>query len=409
MSSVSENRCVADGQASLPLGTRPDRGLGAGVQGTLMVRAILLTSASAAALGACATSYQAAGRDPYAAALYTGAEQLTEADIRATQFPPAQRASNGAPLELVSFEGIEGARRAHKLYTRAEAEALDGRCERFIEPAATETLDDIADLCDVPLDTLVAYNPAVKNISYAERVVTVEIPGGKVKPTGTFAASDALASLYEVQAGDSLETIAYRLNVSMSALANSNPDVTWTMLTPGQLLQKPAAATAPVTAAPYAAPAETAWQGWTGNGPSAAAGGVAGDVRHAPYTLRPTRPFAGRDPGTPAEGVLLVDKPAVRAGDRIKVTARVQPGEEVTFYSGETAGAANREVARVRADDEGQATASIRVRRKSDMGGVIFKAVPGDSGQALYSDRIGVLNLEGDKSKDDSLDEAVDE
>lgn len=370
-----------------------------------MVRAILLSAAGAAALSACATRYEA-GRDPYAATYYTGAEQLYAADIRAAQFPPAQNSANGTPLELVSFEGIDGARRAHQLYTRAEAEALDGRCERFIEPAATETLIDIADLCDVPLETLVAFNPDVKNVSYAERVVTVEIPGGRVRPSGTFAASDALAGLYEVKEGDSLDAIAYRLNVSASALANSNPDVTWTTLTPGQLLQRPVAATGPAyAAAPYAAPADTSWQGWTGNssGPSA---GASSDVRHAPYTQRPTRPFAGRDPGTPERAYLVVDKTAVRAGDRVRVTARANPGEEVTFYSGDNARAALKEVARVRADESGNATASIRVKRKSNMGGVIFKAVP-DSGEAVYSDRVGVINL--DEAVEEEIEEITEE
>lgn len=380
-----------------------------------MVRTILLSAVGAAALSACASTYEA-GRDPYAATYYTGAEQLYAADIRATQFPPAQRSENGAPLELVSFEGIEGARRAHQLYARVDAEALDGRCERFIEPAATETLTDIADLCDVPLETLVAYNPDVKNVSYADRVVTVEVPGGSVRPSGTFAASDALASLYEVKGGDSLESIAYRLNVSAASLANSNPDVSWSALTPGQLLQKPVSAAAPAyAAAPYAAPADASWQGWTGNRQGASAGGAVSGVRHAPYTLRPTRPFAGRDSGQPEDAYLVVDKPAVKAGDRVRVTARAKPGEEVTFYSGDsldrpTDGANDRmkEVARVRADENGDATASIRVKRKSNMGGVIFKAVP-DSGEALYSDRVGVINLEGEPEKDEALEEALDE
>lgn len=375
-----------------------------------MVRSVLLAGLSAAALSACATSYDTAGRDPYAAAYYAGAEQLYANDIRATQFAPQQRSENGTPFELVSYEGINGARRAHQLYSRADAEALDGRCERYIEPAATETLVEIADLCDVPLETLVAFNPDVKNISYAERVVTVEIPGGKVNPSGTFAASDALAALYEVQDGDTLSTIAYRLNVSADTLANSNPDISWTTLTPGQLLQKPAAAVAPSYAGPgpYVAPADSSWQGWTGNRPGYYARGRYGDVRHAPYTLRPTRPFAGRDPGTPEDAYLVVDKPAVKAGDRVRVTARAKPGEEVTFYSGDAldrptdeAKDRMREVARVTADENGEATASIRVRRRSDMGGVIFKAVPEGSRDALYSDRVGVVNLDESEEEDD--------
>lgn len=381
-----------------------------------MVRSVLLSGLSAAALTACASTYETASRDPYAAAYYTGAEQLYAADIRAAQFPPMQRSENGAPLEMVSYEGINGARRAHQLYSRADAEALDGRCEQFIEPAATETLDLIADLCDVPLETLVAYNPDVKNISYAERVVTIEIPGGKVNPSGTFAASDALTSLYEVQEGDTLSSIAYRLNVSASSIANANPDIAWTTLSPGQVLQRPIAATAPAYAGPgpYTAPADSGWQGWSGNRPGAAAGGAGSDVRHAPYTLRPTRPFAGRDPGTPEDAYLVVDKPAVRAGDRVRVTARAKPGEEVTFYSGDALDRPTdsekdrmKEVARVTADDNGEATASIRVKRKSDMGGVIFKAVPESSGEAVYSDRVGVVKL--DDAGEDEIEELTEE
>ena len=365
-------------------------------------------AAGAVASAACATSYQSAGRDPYEAAYYAGADRLYSADIRAAQFPPVQRSENGTPFEFASYEGINGARRAHQLYSRADAEELDGRCERFIEPVATETMADIADLCDVPLETLVAYNPDIKNISYAERVVTVEIPGGRVAPSGTFAASDALAGLYEVQEGDSLSSIAYRLNVSASALASSNPDVTWSTLTPGQVLQRPAAAatTAYAGPGPYVAPSDSSWQGWSGNRPGVSAGDY-GDVRHAPYTLRPARPFAGRDPGKPEDAYLIVDKPAVRAGDRVRVTARARPGEEVTFYSGENARAATREVARVRADENGEASASIRVRRKSDMGGVIFKAVPEGSREALYSDRVGVVKL--DDAGNDDIEEVTEE
>lgn len=380
------------------------------------MRSVLLMGLSAAALSACASTVETASRDPYAAAYYTGAEKLYAADIRAAEFPPAQRSENGTPFELASYEGIAGARRAHQLYSKADAEALDGRCERFVEPTATETLTKIADLCDVPLDTLVAYNPDVKNISYAERVVTVEIPGGAVAPSGTFAASDALASLYEVQEGDSLSSIAYRLNVSASALASSNPDVSWTTLSPGQILQRPVAAAAPAYAGPgpYAAPTDSSWQGWTGNRRGAATDGAGSEVRHAPYALRPTRPFAGRDPGTPEEAYLVVDKPAVLAGERVRVTARAKPGEEVTFYSGAAldrpTGAERdrmKEVARVTADENGEATASIRVKRQSDMGGVIFKAVPESSNEALYSDRVGVIKLEADE--DEALDEALED
>ncbi|MFN0023526.1 MAG: LysM peptidoglycan-binding domain-containing protein [Parvularculaceae bacterium] len=383
-----------------------------------MTRTVLVLAGGAAALAGCATSYDTAGRDPYDAAYYTGAEQLYAADIRAAQFAPQQRSANGTPFELVSYEGIDGARRAHQLYTRAEAEALDGRCERFIEPSAAETLIDVADLCDVPLETLVAFNPDVANISYAERVVTIEIPGGKVSPRGTFAASNALAELYEVKDGDTLSSVAYRLNVSAASLANSNPDVSWTTpLSAGQVLRKPvAAASSPASAgaasanpAPYS-PAE--WQGYASAGRGISSGGnLDAAARHAPYTLRPTRPFAGRASANPDGADLVVDKAAVRVGDRVRVTARAEPGTDVTFYSGATLDTESgdpadrmREVATARADANGEATASVRIKRRSDMGGVIFKAVPEGRGEAVYSNRIGVINLDDAEEEDPAED-----
>ena len=110
---------------------------------------------------------------------------------------------------------------------------------------------------------------------------------------------------------------------------------------------------------------------------------------------------------------LLVAGSAVDAG-RPQFFAQAKPGEEVTFYSGAALDRPTdaekdrmKEVARVTADENGEATASIRVRRKSDMGGVIFKAVPDGSGDALYSDRIGVIKL--DDEGGDDVEEATDE
>jgi hypothetical protein len=66
-----------------------------------------------------------------------------------------------------------------------------------------------------------------------------------------------------------------------------------------------------------------------------------------------------------------------------------------------------KEVARVTADENGEATASIKVKRKSDMGGVIFKAVPESSGEALYSDRVGVVKL--DESDENEIEDLTEE
>lgn len=365
-------------------------------------------SAAALAIAGCTTgaSPEAGLRDPYAAALYTGAPQPDAADHFALLYAPEQTSANGAPFELVSYAGIEGARRAHERYTEEEAEALDGRCERYVEASANESMIDVANLCDVPLEMLVDYNPAIENVSYAAPGAVIEIPGGVVAPAGAFAMKDALAALYTVQEGDTLDKIAYRLNVSQASIANLNPDVYWSELEAGQVIRKPAAAPVAAATTSYGpAPAAPAWEGYSGLGIGASeAPGAIDPTAHAPYALTPVKSYA-RSVGAYPEAKLVVDKQFVKAGDSVQVTAKATPGAEVTFYSGEDPGDLKKSKT-VRADETGNATASIRVKKKATMGGVIFGARPEGSRETQFSDRVGVVRL---KDKPDAANGAEEE
>lgn len=358
--------------------------------------AILFTGASVLALLAagCATSAapEAALPDPYAAALYTGAPQPDIADQYSGLYAPEQRSSNGAPFELASYAGIEGARRAHALYTKQEAEALDGRCEASVKPTATESMIDIADLCDVPLETLVEFNPGVADVSYSTGGAVVQIPGGVKSPKGVAAISDQLALLDTVQPGDTLNKIAFRFNVSEATLANLNPNIDWTKPIAGQSFVKPAAA--PTTTEPaYAPPAQTpAWEGYAGYGAQGIAGsGAGGVIAHAPYELTPVKSY-GKASGAFPEGKLIVDRTVVNAGGKVVVTAKATPGADVTFYSGDSPSDMKKSMT-VRADENGNASATIPVKKSSNMGGVVFGAREQGSNDTQYSDRVNVVKL----------------
>jgi hypothetical protein len=352
--------------------------------------AFVIAAAAAAAAG-CATSGRQGGAD-YSAAVYTGADQVDAVDLYAVLDAPIQASSNGAPFELVSYAGIEGARRAHMLYSKEEAEALDGRCERYVAPTAHESLLTIADLCDVNLETLVAYNPDLQSVSYAAPGAVVEVPGGTLSPQGAFAMSGELAKFYAVQEGDTLTAIADRLNVSATALVNANPDLDWKSLTAGEIIRKPIAAPSAATPAPSYAPAPSgAWQSYsgTGIGESAAAGEISA---LAPYALGPVKSYA-RPAGVFPDDELTVDRAFVKPGDSVKVTARAAPGTDVTFYSGDAPGKMRKSTT-ARADQSGAATATITVGKGQSMGGVVFGARPKGSSETQYSKRVGVVGLD---------------
>lgn len=351
-------------------------------------------SALALAAAGCATGERrdAAAADPYLAALYTGAPQPDIADHYALLYAPEQRSANGEPFELVSYAGIEGARRAHQRYTEEEAEALDGRCEQFVEVSATESLIDVASLCDVSLDKLVAFNPDMSNISYSGSGTRIEIPGGLAAPQGSFAMADALADLYTVEEGDSLEKIADKVGLTPAALANLNPGVFWPTISPGQPIRKQMSAPVAATTGAYAPPPATpAWEGYAGaqgiGGSDAAS--VAGVTAHAPYQLGMVKSY-GKPSGAYPEARLIVDRKFAKPGEKVTVTApNLTANTEVKFYGGGSPVTA-------RADKNGNATAILRVGKKASPGGVIFEARPKGSDETLYSERVGVVTLKNE-------------
>ncbi len=354
-------------------------------------RLFVLASAAALALAGagCATPAprDADAADPYLAALYTGAPQPDIADHYALLYAPEQISANGEPFELVSYAGIEGARRAHERYTEEEAEALDGRCEQFVEVRATESLIDVASLCDVSLDKLVAFNPDISNVSYSASGAMIEIPGGLAAPKGSFAMTDALANLYTVEEGDSLEKIADKVGLTPAALANLNPGVFWPTISPGQPIRKQMSA--PAAAGAYAPPPMTPkWEGYAGaqglGGSDAAS--VPGITAHAPYRLGMVKSY-GKPSGAYPEPRLIVDRKFAKPGEKVTVTAPdLAPDTEVKFY-----GAGSPVTAR--ADKDGNATAKLRVGKQASPGGVVFEARPKGSDKTLYSERVGVVTL----------------
>lgn len=376
-------------------------------------------SSAAIALAGCASAPQEAGLgpDPYRAALYTGAPQPDVADQIAFLRAPVQTSANGTTFELVSYAGIDGARRAHALYTEAEAEALDGRCEARIRPSQSESMIDIADLCDVPLDLLVEYNPGVADISYQVSDSTVRIPGGIENPKGFAALTGALVQLDAVRPGDTIEKIAYRLDVTPAAIANLNPGIDWTKPAAGQAFVAPASGSAPAYMAAsnnYAPPAEIpTWEGYSGGqGIAGSNAGSAVGTAHAPYQLKPVKSYA-RARGVYPDADVSVDKPYVKVGDSVEVTAKATAGNDVTFYYGDAPGDDMTQSKTVRANKDGLATTTIKVKKNSNMGGVVFGAREQGSSDTKYSDRVGVVKLgEGaDKKKesDEDSEEASDE
>lgn len=379
---------------------------------TMTLKTVLVAAGSAAAIAAagCATQapMQAAGSDPYAAAIYTGAPQPDVADQYAYAEAPLQRSANGAPFEIVSYVGIEGARRAHALYTEADAEALDGRCEANIRPAAYESMIDIADLCDVPLDVLVEYNPGVANISYETTAARLRIPGGMEDPKGFAALAGALVELQSVQQGDTLEKIAYRLNVQPAALANLNPNIDWAQPVAGQAFVSPASVTASAPPQHSYAPAEPApaWEGYASlANPSSGGGHAVAGTPHAPYNLKPTKSYASAV-GVYPDAKVATDREYVNVGESVRVSSgNFTPDAEVTFFYGDEPGELKRSKT-VRADQNGNASASVRIKKKSNMGGVVFGAREVGTSDTKYSDRVTVLKLRPDgKSENVGVDD----
>lgn len=352
-------------------------------------------SGIAIVLGACATVSRD-GRDPYAAANYTGASQLYGADrVAAFQARP-QRNENGELLTGVSYQGIEGAREAHKRLAAQNAEQVDGNCEQFVQIVAGETLVDVSRLCDVPLADLVDFNPSIESPYVVEEGKIVQLPFATENNGTIFGVSGDVADLYTVQSGDTLDQIAYRYDVSTSSIANLNPYVTWSDVRSGDKLRLPTAARAETTVEPVTNVAAK-WEGYhgrtfvdtyDGNG----AGVESSVTALMPYNLGPANALAVVSAYNP-EPKLSVNKSVTRVGGAITVTATGLPADsDVTFYRGDNVQTLKK-YKTIRTDQNGVASiSSIASKTKSSAGGIIFKAEPED-GKPVYSKRIGILNL----------------
>ena len=252
------------------------------------------------------------------------------------------------------------------------------------------------------LDKLVAYNPDISNVSYATSGATIEIPGGLAAPQGSFAMTDALADLYMVEEGDSLEKIADKVGLTPAALANLNPGVFWPTISPGQPIRKQMSAPVAATTGAYAPPPSTpAWEGYAGAQGIGGSGvaSVAGITAHAPYQLGMVKSY-GKPSGVYPGPRLIVDRKFVKPGEKVTVTApNLAADTEVKFFGGGSPVTA-------RADKDGNATAKLRVGAKASPGGVIFEARPKGSGETLYSERVGVVTL---KNESGAGSDAADE
>ena len=145
---------------------------------------IFVIGASALAMASgCATTEQQARVSTYGApapedGVYTGADRVF-ADGHMDELRRAGAASSierpDAAL-LAAYEGVEGARLAHRVFGEARAEALDGACEQYVKIGQGETLYDIASYCDVPVTMLISANPVVHNPRHVEAGQIVEVP-----------------------------------------------------------------------------------------------------------------------------------------------------------------------------------------------------------------------------------------
>jgi len=362
------------------------------------ISASLTVSAIALALGACA-SIETSSRDPYAAANYAGANRLYENDKVAAFRARPQKTESGEPLQAVAFEGIEGARLAHQRLSQADAEKVDGNCEQFVSVSTGESLIDVSRLCDVAVADLVDFNPAIENPYFVEPGKLIQLPFASDRAGTAFGIAGELADLYTIESGDTLSQIAYRYDVSTSAIANLNPYVTWSDVRAGDRLRLPATVSKPKRATRPVSNAGAKWEGYDGNtdeGVNNGAGLNSAVSALMPYNLGPIDTSAKVATYNPTPK-LDVDKNVTKAGGAIKVTATGLPANSyVTFYRGDNVQSLKK-YKTVRTDENGVASVSSKTnKKKSNAGGVVFKAEPAN-GKPIYSKRVGIVKLKEPK------------
>jgi LysM repeat protein len=354
---------------------------------------LILGIASIALAAGCATSDRSARIATYGAP-YGGVEGLPQ-DGRIDDL--RYDASAGQAQIYAAYEGVDGARLAHRLYGEARAEQLDGACEHYVKIVRGETLYDIAQYCDVPVSMLVEQNPVVRNARHVEAGQIVEVPqlfnAERHALAGGFTGAGVeFASWYVVQPGDTLNDIAARHLVSADAIANLNPGVDVGRLATGVQLRLPAvapagvhdAAAAPVVAGalPYAYGPASAYTGEGGYAP--------------PAEVTAMMPYAGTighvsgNGAVPKSLSLAVDRRTVSPGGEVMLSAVGLPANTaVSLYRGAN-GADLEFIKTVVTDAQGSFSEPMTVKGSSDIGGVIFRATIDATGKQLQSPRVGV-------------------
>jgi|GEM_PF-6972228 len=278
---------------------------------------------------------------------------------------------------LADFQGIEGARLAHRLYA-SHAEDLDGACEAQVKVAQGESLWDIAEYCDVSIFVLSDFNASVGssselregqvlNIPHANVLTPTDLPRSGLGGANNVSFGDGIDSLplspilkspsvYHVAAGDTLTEIARNHNVSAATLANLNPDLDWRFMPVGAAVLIPAQR-----------------------------------IENKAYVHSPKKPSVKRS------DILEISRTAVKPGAEVSLAARGLPAlTAISVYRGPN----RREMELVGefvTNEAGELYADARVKKSSNLGGVIFAASVGDD--YLYSPRVNVVKLKNETAK----------
>ncbi|MBB5517358.1 LysM peptidoglycan-binding domain-containing protein [Amphiplicatus metriothermophilus] len=344
------------------------------------------------------------------AARYTGPDRIFRNGHIDAMRPRAAHLEPGMEARLLAaYEGIDGARLAHRVFDEPHAELLDGACERFVKVLQGETLYDIAQYCDVSLSALLDVNPGVRNPRLVPAGELIEVPQFvnyerlALASDGALHAAGAPVGLYVVRPGDTLMTIAEAHLVPASAVAELNPGVDWRALPAGATLRIPAAVQAGIAPPPPSRKPVTSYLG-EGDFSGGARGGQGGAPSHVaevtrlmPYNLKPVGSGAPAR-SSPPDGVLSVDRRIVKPGDAVRLSARGLPaGATATIYAGPNL-AALEAVDEVRVGPDGALDARAPVKKSADIGGVVFSARLEETGQTLVSERVGVLRIEPEET-----------
>lgn len=316
--------------------------------------------------------------------------------------------------QLAAYDGINGARAAHLVFSADAAEKLDGACEPTVEAAQGETLSDIAALCDVSFVALLDANPDIDNPDGLTAGRLVHVPGAvdpqRVALVAAYLAGGAApahagqsvqpTTFYIAQAGDTLEKIADIHRVSEARVATLNPGVDWSALEPGVEVRLPA--NGPVVPAAAAKSVSTAKppahrhdaplsDDVEGNDQS---DDVWSDdiTKVMPYRLKPVR-GANSAAFTPEGAGLTVDRTVAKRGEELTLSAdHLPPNARVVISAG-----ANQHrltpIGAARTDANGALTTKVAVPGTADAGGVVYQATVEANGATLNSDRVSVKTV----------------